>query len=148
MSVLYYVRRLYSLDTLDTRFTTSSQTPLQRTVTEHGVDTSKPAVQSDDQRTSRQAEALPGTQPSRWRTPEYYFYYLVFLVAVPFMFKVPYDVSKGGVPANRSQHKHGLLIKLLQLLILSIKNSSFYCPMGGSLVVKWCVWRAICARRF
>lgn len=98
MSLLHTVRRLYSLDTLDTRFTTSSTTPVQNAATEHGVDTSKPAVQKDGQRNARQSESLPGVQPSRWRTPEYYFYYLVFIAIVPLMFKVPYDVSKGGVP--------------------------------------------------
>ncbi|GAB1525165.1 glycerol transporter [Rhizoctonia solani] len=39
----------------------------------------------------------PETQPpppsSRWRTPEFLFYGLAFLVVVPYMVKVPYDIS-------------------------------------------------------
>src|SRR5947209_1684882 len=66
MTLISNLRRLYSLDTLDTRFTKSkSSSPIQ-------------------------AEA----QPSKWRTPEFYLYYVIFIVVVPQMFKVSYDVSK------------------------------------------------------
>ncbi len=95
MSLLYYLKRLYSLDTLDTRFTTSSKTPLQYTASEHGVDSSQPAAgtaKSNDKKYS--ISAVPGARPSRWNTVEYYFYYFCFITIVPMMFKVPYDVSK------------------------------------------------------
>ncbi|KAF8751613.1 membrane-bound acyltransferase family [Rhizoctonia solani] len=44
----------------------------------------------------------PETQPpppsSRWRTPEFLFYGLAFLVVVPYMVKVPYDISNESNP--------------------------------------------------
>lgn len=96
MALLYYVKRIYSLDTLDTRFTVSSKAPLQYTSSEHAVNPSNPALTSDGTSNTRAIPArLPQTQPSRWRTPEYYFYYFCFITIVPLMFKVPYDVSKG-----------------------------------------------------
>jgi hypothetical protein len=67
MKLFHCLRRLYSLDTLDTRFTNSK---------------SSSAVQAE-------------APPSKWRTLEFYVYYVVFIVAVPQMFKVSYDVSKG-----------------------------------------------------
>ncbi len=37
-----------------------------------------------------------GTSPSRWRTPEFLFYFVfILLFALPLMFKAAYDVSKG-----------------------------------------------------
>ncbi|KAI9468514.1 MAG: MBOAT, membrane-bound O-acyltransferase family-domain-containing protein [Benjaminiella poitrasii] len=36
--------------------------------------------------------------PSRWRTKEFYFYYVCFCLVVPYMFKVTYDLSKPSHP--------------------------------------------------
>ncbi len=72
MTILHYVGRLYSLDTLDTRFTQSAKTSPSNT-------------------RSISADASP-SKPL-WRTVEFYFYYLCFVVAVPLMFKAAYDVS-------------------------------------------------------
>lgn len=92
MSALVHLwNRLYSLDTLDPRFTHSATVPLQTAASEHGIDGSKPAVTDNES-----AAKLKTTQPSRWNTPEYYFYYLVFLVIVPLMFYVPHTVSRGS----------------------------------------------------
>lgn len=78
MTVFNYVGRLYSLDTLDTRFTKSAQSsPLNNN--------------------ARSISADAGVDPptkSLWRTPEFYFYYVCFVVAVPLMFKAAHDVSK------------------------------------------------------
>lgn len=94
MSLLYFLKRLYSLDTLDTRFTHSSKVPVRTASAERGIDISKPAVNSEDDVT-KQSSVPKNTQPSRWNTLEYYVYYVVFLVMVPLMFYVPYSVSKG-----------------------------------------------------
>lgn len=94
MSLLYLMKRLYSLDTLDTRFTHSSKVPVRNASSERGVDISKPAAGNEEE-VAKQASNLPATQPSRWNTFEYYVYYLVFVVMVPLMFYVPYSVSTG-----------------------------------------------------
>jgi len=93
-SLLYFFRRLYSLDTLDTRFTHSAKVPLRHAATERGVDISKPAANNGDD-VAKEASGQPHTQPSRWNTLEYYVYYLVFVTVIPLMFYVPYSVSKG-----------------------------------------------------
>lgn len=136
MSLLYFFRRLYALDTLDTRFTYSSKTPIQATNTEHDVDTSKPAAANGGSATS-QTRALANTQPSRWNTPEYYIYYLVFLVAVPLMFYVPYSVSKGHhvIAPFLYQRRHADIGA--QSLIHSIPGSSHCYRVVGSQVAKW-----------
>jgi hypothetical protein len=84
MAIFRFLRRLYSLDILDTRLTnTSSRDPKagQRVEASSSSPVRKPAQQ--------------GTNPSKWNTPEFYFYYLVFLAVIPIMFKSVYDVSKG-----------------------------------------------------
>jgi hypothetical protein len=40
-------------------------------------------------------ETQPPPPPSRWRTPEFLFYGVAFLIVVPYMVKVPYDISNG-----------------------------------------------------
>ena len=85
-SLLSWFRRIYSLDTLDTRFTTSATTPLKAT-----ADT-RPAS-SKDARVNAIASSAP---PAKWRTPEFYVYYVVFLICVPLMFKTVVDVSRSG----------------------------------------------------
>lgn len=77
MTILNYVGRLYSLDTLDTRFTKSAKSP----------PLNKARFMSAD-------AGVEAPTKSLWRTPEFCFYYLCFLVAVPLMFKAAYDVSK------------------------------------------------------
>ncbi|KAK5132945.1 hypothetical protein LTR08_008308 [Meristemomyces frigidus] len=48
---------------------------------------------------------LPHTQPSRWRTREYYLYYLCFLTVPILMFKAVYDVSQPSHP-NYATYEH------------------------------------------
>jgi hypothetical protein len=79
-SIFAWLRRVYSLDTLDTRFT-SSATPAHANT-----------------RPSKDARAnviAQGASPSLWRTPEFFVYYLFFIILVPLMFKTVIDVSKG-----------------------------------------------------
>ncbi|KAI9834994.1 MAG: hypothetical protein M1819_002717 [Sarea resinae] len=103
MSVSYYLRRLYSLDTLDTRFTTSSKTP-QKQLSEARIDPARPSPKEELKARSSQPR-LDGASPSKWGTPEFYVYYAVFLIVVPMMFWVPYDVSKASHP-NYPKFEH------------------------------------------
>ena len=98
MSLLQYAKKLYSLDTLDTRFTTSSQAP-QRTSSSPELDSAKPSTKEAEADARQQSRGKStATQdvasPALWRTAEFYIYYVVFLVSVPLMFKAVYDVSK------------------------------------------------------
>ncbi|KAH7039071.1 MBOAT, membrane-bound O-acyltransferase family-domain-containing protein [Macrophomina phaseolina] len=97
MALLSFLRRLYSLDTLDTRFTNSSTTPPKHAAAESRIDPAKPSP-SGSKNAARSDSRAPGPQPSKWHTPEFYLYYLVFLTAVPSMFYVVYDVSKESHP--------------------------------------------------
>ncbi|KAG2417551.1 hypothetical protein HFD88_008770 [Aspergillus terreus] len=87
-SILSHLRRLYSLDTLDTRFTTSASTPLKATTD------SRPASAKD----ARANAVASNASPSKWGTLEFFVYYLVFLVAVPLMFKAVIEVSQENHP--------------------------------------------------
>ncbi|RAL67864.1 hypothetical protein DID88_008590 [Monilinia fructigena] len=51
--------------------------------------------------------AKPVAQPSRWNTPEFYFYYFIFLTVVPYMFWIAYDVSR---PSDPNYHKYQHLL--------------------------------------
>lgn len=85
MGVLSYLRKVYDVDTLDTRFTAPSSVPYQTVIDQR----------SDLVATKEAAEkARSQAPPPKWRTPEFYLYYLVFLFAVPYMFWVAYDVSR------------------------------------------------------
>ena len=70
---------IFSLDALDSRLTARSPSPPK----------TPPLSQSQRQRTE--------ASPSRWRTPEFWLYYAVFAVAIPWMFKTTYDISKGTI---------------------------------------------------
>ncbi|KAL1861752.1 hypothetical protein VTK73DRAFT_6966 [Phialemonium thermophilum] len=90
------LKDIYSLDTLDTRFTTPSSVPY------------KPAADGPDGRGKREAEAAKPdkrAQPSKWNTPEFYLYYVVFLLVVPRMFWVAYEVSRPSDP-RYPKYKH------------------------------------------
>ena len=87
MTPFAFLQQLYSLDTLDTRFTTSAQPPQKAANGD-----SAQAVKPQDEKLP--ARLPPGASPSRWRTPEFYFYALVHIVVVPLMFKAVVDVSQ------------------------------------------------------
>jgi hypothetical protein len=94
MSLLQGLRRLYSLDTLDTRFTVSANTPLKTaadTRSSHSNSVRDPSSSKD----ARSQEIVNGASPSKWRTPEFFVYYFVFITVVPLMFKTVIDVSQG-----------------------------------------------------
>ncbi|KAL7620674.1 glycerol transporter [Parahypoxylon ruwenzoriense] len=89
MGVLSFFRAAYDLDTLDTRFTNSPSTPY-KTVIESRND--------EIPGKERAAKWNSRAPPSRWNTPEFYLYFLVIIVAVPYMFWVAYDASRPTDP--------------------------------------------------
>jgi hypothetical protein len=97
MSLFSYIRKIYALDTLDTRFTNSSSTPY-KTVIDARLDPATSTSKRDDSMpgigVKTDSNGRPIAQPSKWKTPEFYFYYFVFITAVPYMFWVAYDVSR------------------------------------------------------
>lgn len=84
-SLFAWLRRLYSLDTLDTRFTTSATTPA------NAIDSRPPAAKDARANAVAQSARAP-----LWRTPEFFVYYLFFITLVPLMFKTVIDASKGA----------------------------------------------------
>jgi hypothetical protein len=87
MDVLSHLRQLYSLDTLDTRFTVSAKTPLKVAAADSGDN-----ARAGDEKSL--GALPPGASPSKWRTPEFYVYAVVFVLVVPQMFKAVIDVSQ------------------------------------------------------
>jgi hypothetical protein len=100
MSVFSYIRSIYQLDTLDTRFTNSSTTPYKRPVNAQTDPTYSKSSQDlpQGEPVKLDSNGRPIAQPSKWNTPEFYFYYFVFLTIVPYMFWVAYDVSRRLYP--------------------------------------------------
>ena len=90
MNLIHYAGRLYSLNTLDTRLTTSARTPASP------LDPARPSSDEASYKKGRSGagELAKGVNPPRWRSPEFVYHALVVLVAVPLMFKTAYDVSK------------------------------------------------------
>lgn len=72
------LKRLFAVETLDTRLDSKTQ-----------------------------GQPLPYAKPSKWRTAEYYFYYLCFLTIPVFMVKAVYDVSGPWHPSYK--HYESLL---------------------------------------
>jgi hypothetical protein len=91
MGVLSFFNQLYSLDTLDTRFTTSATTPLKAA----SEDSEK---KIDSLEGTSKSELPAGASPSRWNTLEFYFYILVCAVCIPTMYKAVWDVSQPSDP--------------------------------------------------
>ncbi|KAI9770920.1 MAG: glycerol transporter [Geoglossum simile] len=93
MSWLDYLRRLYSLDTLDTRFTTSSTVP-PRPLASQREDGAKPG-----NATGKGPKGIgDNASPSRWNTTEFYVYYVVFVTCVFLMFNAAIGVSQESHP--------------------------------------------------
>lgn len=85
MGFLSFLRSVYTLDTLDTRFSTPSSTSY-KTV----IDSRSDPAAKDGHKERITARA----SPSKWKSPEFYIYYLVFAVCVPLMLWIPYTVSR------------------------------------------------------
>ncbi|KAF3013466.1 glycerol transporter [Neopestalotiopsis sp. 37M] len=92
MGVLSFFRSIYDLDTLDTRFTTSSSTPYKTVVESRGD-----AAASKE----RAARFSGSTTPSKWKTPEFFLYILLVGMAIPTMVWVAYNASTPSNPQFR-----------------------------------------------
>jgi hypothetical protein len=103
MSWLSFLKKLYSLDTLDTRFTTSTKTPHKITPEDSIADSKLPAQEVLQ---SGKSQLPSGSQPSKWNTPEFYFYYLCFLTIPFFMVKAVYDISQGSFSLSIAKPFH------------------------------------------
>ncbi|KAI9810829.1 MAG: glycerol transporter [Pycnora praestabilis] len=133
MEWLHYLRRLYSLDTLDTRFTISSRTPLKPNASkEKGrIDSARPSPIDKSTKIGGVDVGVSenggnGIAPSRWRTAEFAIYYIVFLLCVPMMFKAVYDVSKDDqYSAFRNNIPYMFALLILHPLLRRLYNS-FY----------------------
>ncbi|PSR87411.1 putative glycerol:H+ symporter [Coniella lustricola] len=93
MSPLSFFRSIYSLDTLDTRFSTPAAASY-RTI----IDTRADPSSKDEQKERIASRAAP----SKWRTPEFSLYYIVFAICVPLMLWIPYTVSRPSDPRYHS----------------------------------------------
>ncbi|PHH78813.1 hypothetical protein CDD83_3929 [Cordyceps sp. RAO-2017] len=91
MDQLSFLRKVYDLDTLDTRFTSSSTVPYQTVI--------------DGRADAATAKPRPRAQPAKWRTAEFYVYYVVFVLVVPYMFWIAYDVSRPSDPRYAKYEK-------------------------------------------
>lgn len=85
MSPFSFLRRVYTLDTLDTRFTTPA-TASYRTVVDSRSDFEPKDAQSE--------RVASRASPSRWKTPEFLFYAVFVTFCIPLMCWVPYTVSR------------------------------------------------------
>ena len=97
MSLFSYIRSIYALDTIDTRFTSSSSIPYKIVVDDRARSAAARAKRDDSipgAGIKTDYSGRPVAQPSKWRTPEFYFYYFVFITTVPYMFWIAYDVSR------------------------------------------------------
>ncbi|OWY57769.1 MBOAT-like protein [Alternaria alternata] len=94
--VLNFIRQLYSLDTLDTRFVVPATAPPKEALEEAKLDPAGPVPVKDGRDGSKNPENR--SHPPLWNTPEFYFYYVVILTSVFFMFKLVLDVSQESHP--------------------------------------------------
>ncbi|KAH8159235.1 hypothetical protein CIB48_g9018 [Xylaria polymorpha] len=99
MGAFSYLGNIYNLDTLDTRFVVSSNTPYKAVV----------EARDDTATASKERAARWNSRPqseSRWKTPEFYLYYVLFGAALPSMFWVAYEASKTTHPNYRNYEYH------------------------------------------
>lgn len=94
MGIFSYLRQVYGLDTLDTRFTSQTTVPYQTVIDQR----SDPSLRNEaaDKIRSR-------SQPSKWSTPEFYLYFVVIAAAVQYMFWIAYDVSSRKLKRQKQQ---------------------------------------------
>lgn len=94
MSPLSFLRSVYTLDTLDTRFTTPSATSYKTVIDSRG---------ERDVRDAQKEKIASRAPPSKWNTPEFYLYFAVVFVCIPLMLWIPYTVSR---PSDPRYHKY------------------------------------------
>lgn len=85
MSLLSFLRSVYTLDTLDTRFTTTSATSYKTVIDSRG---------EENVRDAQKEKIASRASPSKWNTPEFYLYLAVVFICVPLIIGIPYTVSR------------------------------------------------------
>lgn len=91
MGIFPSLRSIYALDTLDTRFTSSARVPYKAVIDARNGNGIAPTPDVPVMLDSRRKQILP--ERSLWKTPEFYFYYVVVSWAVLYMFWVMFGVS-------------------------------------------------------
>jgi hypothetical protein len=81
MGLAQDMRKLYTLETLDTRFVVPSDVPLRNSMVQ---------LDGDD----RQPEPTKDAQPSLWRSTEFIVYYVLLWIIIPIMIWIPIQISK------------------------------------------------------
>ena len=110
MDLLQQIRKLYSLETLDTRFTASKSSSSKDLGPGRQVARSPDGALAGNITTRNEARTS-GASVSLWATTEFYVYYVVFLLAIPLMFKVANEVSnrKSNVKEHLQSENHSLI---------------------------------------
>lgn len=127
-ALLKFLRSIYDLDNLDTRFTNSSSVPY-RTVVEARTD---PAQSQEPQNKIRSK-----AQPSKWKTPEFSFYIIFLSFLVPYMFWIAYDVSRRAWPLGKTlEYWTSADAQCLQPRIPGTITTSVSYLMAGSRVAR------------
>jgi len=133
MSWLYFWRKVYSLETLDTRFVVSATTPPKVSATDFQLNSIRGEVSSSQSNgvqgssESRDAKNAVASdiRPPLWHTFEFYIYYFFFITVVPTMFYVAYSVSK----RTKSAFIHQVLDLATNPLPASHPNYSSYASL-------------------
>ncbi|KAK3330132.1 MBOAT, membrane-bound O-acyltransferase family-domain-containing protein [Apodospora peruviana] len=108
--ILSFFRSLYDLDTLDTRFTTPSSVPYNPVALAAAGDGNGKRREDNHSRggnsggLDKRASSSDTNRP-RWGTPEFFLYYLVFAMVIPYMFWIAYDVSRPSDPRYYKYHR-------------------------------------------
>ncbi|KAJ2984878.1 hypothetical protein NUW58_g5827 [Xylaria curta] len=100
MGAFSFLRNVYNLDTLDTRFTVSSTTPYKA-----AVEARDAAAAAGKERAARWNTPLSSSRPM-WNTPEFYLYYAALVVTIPAMLWVAYNASKTTHPNYRNYERY------------------------------------------
>ena len=87
------LRKLFSLETLDTRFFIPATVPPKEALEEIELDPATNVTSRSGR--SRDSDPRHTAQPSRWNTPEYYVWILIVLASIPMMMKSVIEVSRG-----------------------------------------------------
>ncbi|KAL5113227.1 glycerol transporter [Pleosporales sp. CAS-2024a] len=97
---LPFLRQLYSLDTLDTRFVVPATAPPKEALRDAELAPAGALPAQDAKDTSR--DGAGSVQPSRWTTPEFYVYYVSISASIFLMFKLVLDCSHDGwIPGRK-----------------------------------------------
>lgn len=101
---LSFIKEMYSLDTIDTRFTTPSGVPYRRRQNKNDGNGKREddkglglerSVSGGNGRPAPEGGIAAETLRYKWGTPEYLVYQVIITLAVPYMLWTAYVVSNG-----------------------------------------------------